>query len=63
MTHAIADRWGALSAQRQIAGRQVSMSDGIIAATALEHELILVTRNVRDFDFLGIEIINPWELD
>jgi predicted nucleic acid-binding protein len=35
--------------------------DGLIAATALHHDLTLVTRNVKDFAGLGVEILNPWE--
>jgi len=34
--------------------------DGLIAATALEHDLTLVTRNVKDFANLGVTILNPW---
>jgi predicted nucleic acid-binding protein len=34
--------------------------DAFIAATAEEHDLTLVTRNVRDFEFLGIRLFNPW---
>jgi len=34
----------------------------MIAATAHEHDLTLVTRNVKDFAGLGIAIFNPWEL-
>jgi hypothetical protein len=33
----------------------------MIAATALVHGLIVVTRNVKDFVGLGVEILNPWE--
>jgi len=33
----------------------------MIAATALEHELTLVTRNVKDFAGLGVEVYNPWD--
>lgn len=33
----------------------------MIAATALEHDLTIVTRNVRDFAGLGVTIYNPWE--
>ncbi len=60
VTYAIAERWGALSAQRHRAGRPLSMADGLIAATALEHGLTVVTRNVKDFDLLGVKILNPW---
>ena len=35
--------------------------DSIIAATALVHELIVVTRNVRDFLSTGVEVLNPWQ--
>jgi predicted nucleic acid-binding protein len=37
------------------------VADGFIAATALEHGLTIVTRNVKDFDGLGVGIFNPWE--
>ncbi len=35
--------------------------DALIAATALVHRLKLVTRNVADFEPMGVELINPWE--
>jgi predicted nucleic acid-binding protein len=60
VTRPIAERWGVLEAQRQLAGRPLNVPDGQIAATALEHGLTLVTRNVKDFDRLGITIFNPW---
>jgi predicted nucleic acid-binding protein len=37
--------------------------DGYIAATALVHGLTVVTRNVSDFDGMGLALINPWEFD
>jgi predicted nucleic acid-binding protein len=37
------------------------MADGLIAATALQYDLTLVTRNVKDFVNLGLTILNPWE--
>ncbi len=58
---AVAERWGALEGKRQLLGRPLSSADGQIAATALEHDLSLVTRNVRDFEDLGLKIVNPWE--
>lgn len=36
-------------------------TDALIAATALEHDLILVTRNVRDFEGSGVVLLNPWD--
>jgi predicted nucleic acid-binding protein len=37
------------------------MRDALIAATALVHGMTVVTRNVRDFEPMGVEILNPWE--
>ena len=55
---AIAERWGQLLAS---AGRPLPVIDSLLAATALHFELRLVTRNVDDFQFLGLEVINPWK--
>ena len=55
---AVADRWGRLIAQ---AGRPRPAIDSLLAATALTHGLKLVTRNARDFDFPGLDVINPWQ--
>ncbi|MGA2589803.1 MAG: hypothetical protein ABSH32_07815 [Bryobacteraceae bacterium] len=52
---------GILEGQCQLKGQPINAPDGSIAATALEHDLIVVTRNVKDFAGLGIEILNPWE--
>lgn len=54
----VADRWGRLLAD---AGRPVPSIDSLLAATALHHELRFVSRNVKDFDYPGVEVINPWE--
>lgn len=37
------------------------MRYALIAATALVHSMAVVTRNVRDFEPMGVEILNPWE--
>ncbi len=61
VTQSIADTWGVLDAQRQLAGKPLNIANGLIAATALQHELTLVTRNSRDFAGLGVAILNPWD--
>lgn len=41
-------------------GRVVHLPDALIAATAKEHGLTLATRNLCDFDYLGIDVVDPW---
>lgn len=57
---AIADIWGRIVARSQAAGRPVGSMDAFIAATAERHGLTLVTRNVSDFEPLGLALANPW---
>jgi len=54
---AVAERWGRLLAD---ARRPVPTIDSLLAATALHHELRLVTRNSGDFVYPGLEVINPF---
>lgn len=51
----VADRWGRLQAIRS-----VPEIDALLAASALEHDLTLVTRNEADFEGLGVRILNPF---
>ena len=37
------------------------MADGLILATAVEHKLVIVTRNVKDFAGYGAALLNPWD--
>lgn len=60
VSEAIAERWGILAGQCQLKGRVLKVADGLIAATALEHDLTVVTRNERDFSDLGVGVLNPW---
>ena len=57
----IAQRGGALRGQFQAQGITRSAPDMLIAATAIEHQLVLATRNVRDFIGCGVQVINPFE--
>jgi hypothetical protein len=52
---AVADRWGRFLAE---VGRPVPKIDSLLAATALHHELMRVTRNSGDFEYPGLEVIN-----
>jgi len=58
---AVADRWGWIMAQAQVRGMTLPVVDGLLAATALHHNLTAVTRNVRDFAVVGLSVLNPWE--
>jgi predicted nucleic acid-binding protein len=61
VTELIAERMGRWAGEGETAGRTIKIADGIIAATALEHDLTLVTRNVRDFAGFDVPMLNPWE--
>ena len=56
VTEDVALAWGRITA-----GRTRGSADTLIAATALVHDLILVTRNVSDFDDTGVTVLNPWD--
>ena len=60
VTQSIGDRWGVLGGKCQVKGTPLNTADGLIAATALEHGLIVVTRNVKDFVGLGATLFDPW---
>lgn len=53
--------WGALTARLEKEGHPMPVMDSLIAATVIENNLSLITRNVADFSQCGIQIINPWE--
>jgi predicted nucleic acid-binding protein len=58
---AIADRWGLIAANAKRKGRALSIIDGLLAATALHHNLTIVSRNASDFANTPVPVLNPWE--
>jgi len=54
--------WAArFRAQAHRFGRTLDLGDALIAGTAKTHDLAIVTRNVRDFDVLEVQVVNPWQ--
>ncbi|MEA3466183.1 MAG: PIN domain-containing protein [Thermodesulfobacteriota bacterium] len=57
----VATTWGAIQAQSELAGQTLPSIDGLIASTAITHNLTLATRNTKDMKASGVALINPWE--
>jgi predicted nucleic acid-binding protein len=57
---AAAQTYSVIAAARRAAGRPISQSDGQIAAIARSRNMAIATRNVRDFEDMGIDLIDPW---
>jgi len=57
----VAHRWGLLAAQAKRRGKPLAVIDGLLAATALHHNLTLVTRNIGDFVDTQVPVLDPWE--
>jgi predicted nucleic acid-binding protein len=56
----IANRWGTLTAQARRRGNPLPQVDTLLAATALHHNMTLVTRNEKHFVANVVPVINPW---
>jgi predicted nucleic acid-binding protein len=54
-------RWAELLADLRKTGRAVPIKDSLIAATALQHHLTVVTRNTSDFLATGVKVLDPFE--
>jgi predicted nucleic acid-binding protein len=53
--------WGQVTGEAIKQGKPVSYLDSLLAATAITHGLILVTRNTKDVSALPVQVLNPWE--
>lgn len=56
----VAEIAGRLRAAASLAGRPADPIDALIAASALVRDAMIATRNVRDFEPLGVELVDPW---
>ena len=56
---AIADKWGYITAKKN---NNINAVDSLLAATCLAYNMKLVTRNVKDFQYSELEIINPFDV-
>lgn len=54
---------GVVSAHRRSLGRPIAMADACIAGISLVSGATLATRNTRDFEGLGLELLDPWAVD
>jgi toxin FitB len=57
---AVADRWGRIAAAALAAKTPLPVIDGLLAATAIQHNLTLVTRNTADVAVTAVAVFNPW---
>jgi predicted nucleic acid-binding protein len=58
---AAAEHYSHVVSQRERSGRPISMADGLIASICLSYSASLATRNIADFEGVGLELINPWD--
>lgn len=56
-----AELFAEIGSHRRAKGRPISQFDAQIAAIARSHDFAIVTRNTRDFEHCGVELINPWD--
>jgi toxin FitB len=56
----VAEIAGRLRAAASLAGRPADPIDALIAASALVRDAVIATRNVRDFEPLGADVVDPW---
>ena len=57
---AVGMRWAKLLAELRARGQAMPIKDSLIAATAIVHDLTVVTRNVSDFKKAGVKVVNPF---
>lgn len=61
--HTTAGYWANLCANAEKQGKPLSVFDSLIASTAIQHGLIVVTRNTKDFEATPVILLNPWDTE
>jgi predicted nucleic acid-binding protein len=61
LTENILNTWAVICGESEAKGKNLPIIDSLIAATAYEHDLIIVTRNISDFTFSSVRIFSPWD--
>lgn len=61
VTDGIAEIWGSMAAKAQMEGVALGAIDGLLGATAANHDLTVATRNTSDFRACNVPLINPWD--
>ena len=62
ITEEIATTWGVVMAEAEAKGKPLPGIDSLIAATAIVHNLTVITRNIEDMAPSGVRVLNPWDL-
>jgi|SRR5690606_21563050 len=62
VTEEIAKTWGTIQGEAEAKGNPIPSIDGLIGATAVAHNLTVVTRNERDIAPTGARVLNPWAI-
>jgi len=57
----VATTWGQMQGKAELAGKPMPTIDGLIAATGIAYDCIVVTRNISDMEQSGVDLVNPWE--
>jgi hypothetical protein len=58
----VLDRWGQIVGSAEVRGIPISGTDALFAATALHHNLVLATRNIRHMRPTGVMLFDPWAM-
>ncbi|MDJ0600101.1 MAG: type II toxin-antitoxin system VapC family toxin [Crocosphaera sp.] len=62
LTNDILMTWAKISGESEAKGTKLPIMDSLILATAYEHQLVIVTRNISDFTSSEVQVFSPWEL-